>query len=166
VASHAAARKSLEAMIVAIRTRLDEVEAELTRHIDTHYADLARLLGSARGIGPATTARLIAEVPELGHLSRREISALIGVAPFNHDSGRMRGKRAIYGGRAQVRRGLYMAALTAIRFNTVIKTFYKPLIGAGKPKKVAIVACMRKLWTILNAMARTGKNRDESLYRA
>jgi transposase len=159
--SHAAARKSIEAMIVAIRAQLDEVEAKLTRHIDTHHADLAQLLGSVRGIGPAS---LIAEVPELGRLSRREISALIGVAPFNRDSGRMRGKRAIFGGRAQVRQGLYMAARAAIRFNTVIKTFYNRLVGAGKPKKVAIVACMRKLLTILNTMVRTGKAWDEALH--
>jgi transposase len=115
-----------------IRAQLDEVEAKLTRHIDTHHADLAQLLGSVHGIGPAS---LIAEVPELGRLSRREISALIGVAPLNRDSGRMRGKRAIFGGRAQVRRGLYMAALAAIRFNAVIKTFYNRLVGTGKPRK-------------------------------
>jgi transposase len=102
-------------MIEAIRAQLDAVEADLARHIETHHADLAQRLASVRGIGPATTASLIAEVPELGRLSRREISALIGVAPFNRDSGQMRGKRTIFGGRAQVRRGLYMAALAAIR---------------------------------------------------
>lgn len=119
-----------------------------------------------RGIGPTTTASLIAEVPELGHLSRREISALIGVAPFNRDSGQMRGKRSIFGGRGQVRRGLYMATLAAIRFNAVIKHFYARLVTAGKPKKVAIIACMRKQLTILNAMVRTGKPWDESLHNA
>jgi transposase len=164
--SHAAARKSIEAMIEAIRAQLDEVEADLAKHIETHHAELAKRLASVRGIGPATTASLIAEVPELGRLSRREISALIGVAPFNRDSGQMRGKRAIFGGRAQVRRGLYMAALAAIRFNAVIKHFYNRLVAAGKPKKVAIVACMRKLLTILNAMARTGKSWDDSLHSA
>jgi transposase len=164
--SHAVARKSIEALIKAIRTQLDEVEAELARHIDTHHADLAKLLASVRGIGPATVATLIADVPELGRLSRREISALIGVAPFNRDSGQMRGKRSIYGGRGQVRRGLYMAALAAIRFNAVIKRFYNRLVTAGKPKKVAIVACMRKLLTILNAMVRTGKPWDDSLHLA
>jgi transposase len=164
--SHAAARKSIEAMVEAIRAQIDEVEAELARHIETHHADLARRLSSVRGIGPATTASLIAEVPELGHLSRREISALIGVAPFNRDSGQMRGKRAIFGGRGQVRRGLYMAALAAIRFNAVIKRFHDRLVAAGKPKKVAIVACMRKLLTILNAMVRSGKSWDDSLHAA
>lgn len=162
--SHAAARKSIEAIIQAIRAQLDEVEAALAKHIDTHPADLAKRLSSVRGIGPTTTATLIAEVPELKRLSRREISALIGVAPFNRDSGQMRGKRAIFGGRGQVRRGLYMAALVAIRFNAVIKQFYDRLVGAGKPKKLAIVACMRKLLTILNAMVRTGKSWDDSLH--
>ena len=133
--SHAAARKSIEAMIMAIRTQLDEVETELAKHIETHHADLALRLSSVRGIGPTTVATLIAEVPELGQLSRREISALIGLAPFNRDSGQMRGKRAIFGGRGQVRRGLYMAALAAIRFNAVIKQFYDRLVAVAKPKK-------------------------------
>lgn len=164
--SHAAARKSIEAMIQAIRAQLDEVEAELARHIETHHAELAKRLSSVRGIGPATVATLIAEVPELGQLSRRQISALIGLAPLNRDSGQMRGKRAIFGGRGQVRRGLYMAALAAIRFNAVIRQFYERLVCAGKPKKVAIVACMRKLLTILNAMVRTGKSWDDSLHSA
>lgn len=164
--SHAAARKSIAAMIQAIRAQLDEVEAELAKHIDTHHADLAKQLTSVRGIGPASSTSLIAEVPELGQLSRREISALVGVAPFNRDSGQMRGKRTIFGGRAQVRASLYMATLVAIRFNAVIKRFYDRLVAAGKPKKVAIVACMRKLLTILNAMVRTGKSWDESIHVA
>lgn len=100
----------------------------------------------------------------LGRLSRRTISALIGVAPMNRDSGQMRGRRAIFGGRADVRRSLYMATLVAIRFNAVIKRFYDRLVAVGKAKKVAIVACMRKLLTILNAIARTGKPWDESLH--
>lgn len=164
--SHAAARKSIEAMIQAIRAQLDDVESELAKHVDTHHAELAQRLASVRGIGPTTVATLIADVPELGRLSRREISALIGVAPFNRDSGLMRGKRAIFGGRSQVRRGLYMAALAAIRFNAVIRAFYGRLVAAGKPKKVAIVACMRKLLTILNAMVRSGTSWDDSLYFA
>lgn len=164
--SHTAAQKSIEAMIEAIRAQIDEVEADLAKHIETHHADLAKRLTSVRGIGPTTVATLIAEVPELGRLSRREISALIGLAPLNRDSGQMRGKRTIFGGRSQVRRGLYMAALAAIRFNDVIKQFYNRLVAAGKPKKVAIVACMRKLLTILNAMVRTGKSWDDSLYTA
>ena len=164
--SHAVARKSVEALIEAIRAQITEVDAELAKLIATRHADLADLLISVRGIGPTTAATLIAEVPELGKLSRREISALIGVAPFNRDSGQMRGKRTIFGGRAQVRRALYMAVLVAIRFNPVIKEFYDRLVAAGKPKKVAIVASMRKFITILNAMVRTGTSWDDSLHSA
>jgi transposase len=164
--SHAAARKSIEVMIQAICAQLDEAEAEaeadLARPIEPPHADLAKQLASVRGIGPATTASRISNVPALGRLSRRGISALIGVAPFNRDSGQMRGQHAIFGGRGQVRRGLYMAALVAIRFNTAIKPFHERFVAAGKPKKVAIVACMRKLLTILNAMVRTGKSWDDS----
>lgn len=162
--SHNVARKSIEAIIEAIRRQLDTVETDLSAHIDQHHAELSRQLTSVRGIGPASVTTLIAEVPELGLLSRREISALIGVAPFNRDSGQMRGKRTIFGGRADVRRVLYMATLAAIRFNQVIRRFYERLVAAGKPKKVAIVACMRKLLTILNAMVKSKKNWDESLH--
>jgi transposase len=162
--SHAAARKSIEKLIAAIRKQLEEIEAQLAAHIERHHADLAALLQSANGVGPATTATLIAELPELGTLDRGQIAALVGVAPFNRDSGKMRGKRMIGGGRAQVRRSLYMAALVATRFNPAIARFYQRLLAAGKPKKVALVACMRKLLTILNAMVRTGKPWDESLH--
>lgn len=162
--SHTVARKSIEAIIEAIRSQLDTVETDLSTHIDQHHAELSHQLTSVRGIGPASVTTLIAEVPELGILSRREISALIGVAPFNRDSGQMRGKRTTFGGRADVRRVLYMATLTATRFNHVIQRFYERLVAAGKPKKVAIVACMRKLLTILNAMVKSQKKWDESLH--
>ncbi len=162
--SHNVARKSIEAIVEAIRKQLDTVETDLSTHIERHHAELSRQLSSVRGIGPASVTTLIAEVPELGILSRREISALIGVAPFNRDSGQMRGKRTIFGGRAGVRRVLYMATLASIRFNQVIQRFYERLVAAGKPKKVAIVACMRKLLTILNAMVKSQKNWDESLH--
>jgi transposase len=105
-------------------------------------------------------------VPELGKLTRREVSALIGVAPFNRDSGAFRGKRIIFGGRAAVRRMLYMATLAAVRFNPVIGAFYHRLVATGKPNKVVLVACMRKLLTILNAIAKTGKPWDESIHTA
>jgi transposase len=162
--SHSVARKSIEAIIEAIRNQLDTVETDLSTHIEQHHAELSRQLTSVRGIGPVSVTTMIAEVPELGILSRREISALIGVAPFNRDSGQMRGKRIIFGGRADVRRVLYMATLAAIRFNQVIQRFYERLVAAGKPKKVAIVACMRKLLTILNAMVKSQKKWDESLH--
>lgn len=164
--SHKAARASIEALMKAIRQQLDTVEAQLASHIDAHHAALAHQLASVRGIGPATIATLIADVPELGALSRREIAALIGLAPFNRDSGQMRGKRTIFGGRADVRRALYMATLAAIRFNRVIRQFYDRLVAAGKPKKVAIVACMRKLLTILNAMVRSGASWNDSIHLA
>ena len=99
---------------------------------------------------------LLAELPELGTLSHRRLSALVGVAPFNRDSGALRGKRAVWGGRAHVRASLYMGALVATRFNPAIREFYERLVAAGKPKKVALVACMRKLLSILNAVLRDG----------
>ncbi len=126
-------------------------------YIKAHFAERSQLLDSVQGVGPTTISTLIAEVPELGQLSRREIGALIGVVPINRDSGQMRGQRTIFGGRASVRHVLYMAALAAARYNPAIKVFYARLLAAGKPKKVALVACMRKLLTILNAMVKAGK---------
>lgn len=164
--AHSAARKSIEAIIKALKKELGRTEVALEKHVFKHHADLAALLGSVKGVGSATLSTLIAEVPELGHLSRREISALVGVAPVNRDSGQMRGKRAIFGGRASVRRVLYMATLVAVRFNPVLRAFYERLVKSGKPKKVALVACMRKLLTILNAMVKHGKIWDESLHFA
>ena len=164
--SHQAARVSIEALIKAIRKQIVDIEADLSSHIAHHHADLAGLLRSAQGIGPHTSMALIADLPELGKLSNREISALVGLAPFNRDSGKMRGKRMIFGGRTQVRCALYMATIVAMRHNRVIQRFYQRLLAAGKPKKVAIVACMRKLLTILNAMVRTGKQWDETFHFA
>lgn len=164
--SHKSTHKSIKAIMEAIRKQLDKVKKDLTTHIDEHHAELSRQLSSVRGIGQTTTATFIAEVPELGSLTSKEIGALIGVVPFNRDSGKMRGKRTIFGGRANVRRALYMATLAAIRFNPVIRRFYDRLVSFGKPKKVAIVACMRKLLTILNAMVRSQTTWDESLHLA
>lgn len=110
------------------------------------------LLRSVPGVGKITSITLLAELPELGALNRRRIAALVGVAPFNRDSGRLRGKRTVWGGRAAVRAALYMAALSATRHNPIIKAFYRRLLAAGKPKKVALTACMRKLLITLNAM--------------
>ena len=110
------------------------------------------LLRGVPGVGPVLSLTLLAELPELGALDRKQIAALVGVAPLNRDSGTLRGRRTVWGGRAQVRAALYMASLVATRFNPVIKAFYHRLLSAGKPKKVALVACMRKLLTILNAM--------------
>jgi transposase len=114
-----------------------------------------KLLQSVPGVGRVTSRSIMASLPELGHLNRKEIACLVGVAPLNQDSGKKRGRRIIWGGRATVRTALYMAALCATRFNPVIKVFYQRLVSAGKEKKVAIVACEHKLLLILNAIART-----------
>jgi len=148
----------------SIRTHIDWLKAEIHR-IEGEMDDFIKqsplwrekdaLLKSVPGIGDVTARTLLSELPELGQLDRKEIAALVGVAPFNHDSGRMRGKRRIRGGRTSVRNVLYMATLAATRFNPTIQTFFNHLVQCGKEKKVAIVACMRKLLTILNAILRT-----------
>lgn len=164
--AHANTRRSLQAIIKALSKELARIDDEMADYIDSHFAGLSQLLDSVKGVGPTTIATLIAEVPELGKLSRREIGALIGVAPLNRDSGVMRGKRTIFGGRASVRQVLYMAALVAARHNPVIRVFYARLLAAGKPRKVALVACMRKLLTILNAMVKADTPWDASLHQS
>jgi transposase len=159
-------RPSIEAMIRAIRAQLDDLEAQMIAHVREHFADLDALLQSTRGIGPIASATLIAQLPELGRLNRREIAALVGVAPIANDSGTSRGRRRVQGGRFEIRRVLYMATLTAARRNPVIKAFYQRLIATGKLPKVALVACMRKLLTALNAMVRNNKPWDNSLHGA
>lgn len=162
----AVVRPSIEAMIEAIRKQLDEVEAQMVVQVQTHYAELDKLLRSASGIGPVASATLIAELPELGKLNRREVAALVGVAPMANDSGNGRGRRRVQGGRFEIRRVLYMATLTAARHNPAIKAFYDRLLTAGKLPKVALVACMHKLLTTLNAMVKTNKPWDKSLHGA
>jgi transposase len=153
-------RASVRALIRAIQKQLHDVDHDLTRHVARHFAELDQLLQSAAGIGPVMSATLIAELPELGRLDRRQIAALVGVAPMACDSGTMRRRRRIRGGRFELRRTLYMATLAATRFNPVINAHYRRLVDAGKFKKVALVACMRKLLTILNAMARNHTDFD------
>ncbi len=147
-------RPSIEAMIESIKRQLDQIDRQMQTHVAHHHEELDRLLRSTRGIGPVASATLIAGLPELGRLSGAEISALVGVAPMARDSGQKKGRRWIQAGRFEVRRVLYMATLTAIRSNPVIRAFYLRLVAAGKVKKVAIVACMHKLLRILNAMVR------------
>ena len=154
------ARISIEATIEFLRRQLDDVEAQMATHVQAHHAELDQLLRSAGGIGPIASATLIAELPELGRLNRRAICALVGVAPYAKDSGFSRGRRRVAGGRFEVRRTLYMATLTATRHNPAIHAFYTRLIAAGKLPKVALIACMRKLVTILNAMVRSGRSFD------
>lgn len=143
----------------ALRAELARIDRKIATLIAKHarFAERAALLASAPGVGLTTAAVLIALLPELGQLPREQIAALAGVAPYDDDSGKRHGKRAIDGGRALVRRALYMAALTAIRFNPALKAFYQRLRARGKEAKVALTACMRKLVTILNAMLRDAK---------
>lgn len=150
-------RPSLQNMIRALRAELNDIERRMGAHVHDHYVRLDTLLRSAKGVGPVASVTLIAALPELGKLGRRQIAALVGVAPIAHDSGKMHGRRYIQGGRSEVRHVLYMATLTAARFNPAIKSFYARLIAAGKCPKVALVACMRKLLTVLNAIARDGQ---------
>jgi transposase len=135
---------------------LAEIEADLATRIRSSpiWRERDTLLHSVPGVGDITAYTLIADLPELGHLDRRKIAALVGVAPFNRESGHWRGRRMIAGGRPAVRSVLYMATLTAVRFNPAIAHFYQRLTAAGRPKKVALTAAMRKLLTILNAMLR------------
>lgn len=121
------------------------------------WREKVKLLEEVKGIGRTTLAVLLSMLPELGRLSRRKISALVGVCPYAHDSGKLKGKRSIWGGRGAVRAALYMATLSAVRYNPVIKTFFERLTAKGKVFKVAITACIRKLVTILNAMVRDNK---------
>lgn len=173
-------RKQISQMIVsekqrAHQARVKGIKQDIDRHIsflkkqlkDTEndienrmgksdcWKENVELLTTVPGIGPVTTMSIVAGLPELGRLTRQQVSALVGVAPMNRDSGGFSGKRRIWGGRADVRTTLYMATLSAMRFNPIIAPFYKRLVTRGKPKKVAITACMRKLLTILNSMLKT-----------
>lgn len=149
-----AVRKRIEAHIRWLEAELDRVDSELDQsiHQSPIWREQEELLKSVPGIGPVISRTLLAELPELGKLNRKQIAALVGVAPLNWDSGTLRGRRAIWGGRSAVRAALYMAALVASRRNSTIQDFYRRLRNAGKAPKVALVACMRKLLTILNAM--------------
>ena len=145
-------RHSIEQLEKQIR-QLEETVGQLLQS-DPEMSSKAALLQTVPGVGTVTTTSLLVELPELGHLNRQQIAALVGVAPFNRDSGKFHGRRAIWGGRAAVRSVLYMAALTARRSNPLIREFAQRLEAAGKPFKVVITACMRKLLVILNAMVK------------
>ena len=147
-------RPSLKEHIAWLEHTLEKLDGDLGKMLQESPLWRAQedLLRGVPGVGPNLTFTLLAELPELGTLSRRQIASLVGVAPLNRDSGAFRGRRKVWGGRATVRAALYMATLVATRFNTLIRAFYQRLLQAGKPKKVALIACMRKLLTILNAM--------------
>jgi transposase len=152
-------QRRIEAHIGWLKRALRDLDRDLQRTIRASpvWRETDDLLQSTPGIGPITTATMLAELPELGHLSRHKIAALVGVAPLNRDSGHFRGRRRVAGGRASVRKVLYMATLTAIRRNPSIAAFYRRLCANGRPAKVAFTASMRKLLTILNAMVRDGR---------
>jgi len=152
-------RGRIQTHIDWLKQDLAELEKELRQAIkaDPVWHEEDCLLRSAKGVGPAFSTTLVGGVPELGQLNRRQIAKLVGTAPLAHDSGNFKGRRTIWGGRSAVRAVLYMAALSATRYNPVIRALYLRLLAAGKPKKVALVACMRKLLTILNAMVRDKK---------
>jgi len=147
-------KETVQAILDVIKEQLHAVEEEISQAMETcsTYHDKDRILQSVPGIGPVVSRSLLIDLPELGRLNRREIAALVGVAPINRDSGQFRGRRTTWGGRANVRSALYMAALVATRWNSTIKAFYQRLRNAGKPAKVALTACMRKLLVILNTM--------------
>jgi transposase len=154
-----------EALAKRIRAHVRWLEKELSRtdrdldeaiEASATFKENEALLRSVPGVGAVLARTLLAELPELGTITHKRLCALVGVAPFNNDSGKRKGKREVWGGRAPVRAALYMGALVATRHNPLIGRFYERLLAAGKPKKVALVACMRKLLTILNAMIRDG----------
>jgi transposase len=149
-------RRSVQAVLKLIQRQLDKLDAQIDKQIQDCplWREKEILLKSFKGVGKQTARTLISQLPELGACSRQKICALVGVAPMNRDSGQFRGRRMIWGGRRNVRRCLYMATLVATQYNPLIQTHYQKLLDAGKRKKVALVACMRKLLTILNAMLR------------
>jgi transposase len=179
-------RRQLVQMLATERNHLVSAPAQVQNYVKEHISQLEELikkldqdidqmitgspiwktkedlLQSVKGVGPVLSRTLLAELPELGQLSRQEISKLVGVAPLNNDSGKYKGKRSCWGGRASVRGPLYMATLAATRYNPVIKEFYERLIAKGKAKKVAIVACMRKMLITLNAIVKSNKPWDAS----
>ena len=151
-----ALRKDVQTHIAWLKESLAKLEDDLGKRIKASpmWREKEELLRTAKGVGPVCSRTLLVDLPELGKLDRKEIAALVGVAPLNRDSGRFQGKRAVWGGRGRVRAILYMATLSATRSNPVISAFYTRLCAAGKPKKVALTACMHKFLTILNAMVK------------
>ena len=153
-------RRLNRSLLNQIKKQIEQLDLLIKEHIETspELWAKAQKLTAINGVGARTAALLLARMPELGQLNRREVAALVGVAPFNRDSGRIRGKRAIYGGRRPVRHGLYMAALVAARHNPILRAFYLRLRAAGKPTKLALTATMRKLLIVLNSALKPDLN--------
>ena len=150
-------RKSIEAVVKTLDREIVRLDSDIHTHLEQHFKDQAKRFEAIKGVGTTTCATVLAFMPELGQVSAGRAAKLAGLAPLNQDSGKARGKRHVWGGRSLVRSALYMATLSAVRFNPVIKPFYDRLVAAGKPKKVALTACSHKLLRILNAMARAGQ---------
>jgi transposase len=150
-------RRNIQKMINMLEKQIGKVDTDIDKRIRNSplWREREDLLTTATGIGKVTARTLLTQLPELGKLNRRQVAALVGLAPFNNDSGKRRGARSIRGGRAEVRSVLYMATVASLRFNPTIQSFFRRLVAAGKPKKVAIIACARKLLTLVNAMMRT-----------
>jgi transposase len=153
---HVDLRTSLNAVIACLQGQMQKLDEQIRQFMEEHeeFREQEKLLRTAKSVGRVTAATLLADLPELGQLDRKQIAALVGVAPMNQDSGRKRGYRRTKGGRPEVRNVLYMSTLSAIRYNPIAKAQYDRLVKRGKEKKVAITACMRKMLTILNAMMR------------
>ena len=147
-------QRRIDRVLAILEEELRDLDSDLTQRLRESplWRERENLLRSVPGIGPVTIFSLVADLPELGSLDRREVAAIVGVAPFNRDSGKFRGSRRCWGGRAHVRAALYMATLVGVRYNPILHEFYDRLVRAGKAKKLALTACMRKLLTILNAM--------------
>lgn len=158
--THKLARDSVDQVIALLRQQREDLDREIARLIesDDDWKNRRDLLASVPGIGQTTASQLVVNLPELGKLNRQQIAALVGVAPLNRDSGTLRGRRSIFGGRADVRAGLYMATISAMRCNPIIHPFAQRLHAAGKAFKVAMIACMRKLLTILNVMVKNNQH--------
>lgn len=155
--SHSSQRNSIESVLKVLSQQIEKVDKDIGENLDKNFREKLDLLKGIKGVADGTKAVLMASLPELGELNATEISKLAGMAPLNCDSGKMRGKRTTWGGRGDVRSALYMATLSAARFNPTIRTFYTRLRTAGKPPKVALVACMHKLLIIINAIIKSGK---------
>lgn len=158
-------RQNIQTHIAWLRDRIREMDQDLSKTLKNSsvWRENDQIIQSVPGAGPVLSTNLLANVPELGTLNRRQIAALVGLAPLNRDSGKFRGRRCIWGGRASVRAVLYMVAVTAMQHNSVIRTFYQHLIKEGKSFKVAITACMRKLLTIINTMVKNRTQWNENL---
>jgi len=155
--AHKSQRKSIQALIKVLDLQIGRIDDDVGRRLKEHFKDKLDLLKGLKGVAQGTQSVLMAALPELGQLTRRQIAKLVGVAPLNRDSGTLKGRRTTWGGRSLVRSALYMATLSAVRYDPVLRAFYERLLGAGKAKKVALTACMHKLLTIINAVIKSGQ---------